>query len=97
MLESPWMKIIGEDYVTTAFQFAHEADPDAQLYYNDYGLECESKRTGAIALVRKLQASGIPITAIGLQEHNTLKKQNKLKSYENPDTTSHSSKRRGRF
>lgn len=72
MLESLWMKIIGEDYVLKAFQFAHEADPDAQLYYNDYNLECESKRAAAIALVRKLQANGIPITAIGLQEHNTL-------------------------
>ena len=72
MLDSPWMKIIGEDYVIKAFQFAHEADPDAQLYYNDYGLEYESKRNGAIALVKKLQALGIPITAIGLQSHNTL-------------------------
>lgn len=72
MRESPWMKIIGEDYVIKAFQFAHEADSDAQLYYNDYNLECESKRAGVIALVRKLQANGIPITAIGLQEHNTL-------------------------
>jgi len=72
MLESPWMKIIGEDYVIKAFQFAHEADPDAQLYYNDFSLECESKRAGAIALVRELQTAGIPITAIGLQEHNTL-------------------------
>jgi endo-1,4-beta-xylanase len=72
MLESPWMKIIGEDYVMKAFQFAHEADPNAELYYNDYGLACESKRAGAIALIRKLQANGIPMTAIGLQEHNTL-------------------------
>jgi len=72
MRESPWMKIIGEDYVLKAFQFAHEADPDAQLYYNDYGLECASKRAGAIALLRKLQENGIPITAVGLQAHNTL-------------------------
>lgn len=72
MLDSPWMKIIGEDYVVKAFQFAHEADPAAQLYYNDYGLECPLKRAGAIALVRKIQASGTPITAIGLQGHHTL-------------------------
>lgn len=72
LLDSPWMKIIGEDYLIKAFQFAKEADPEAQLYYNDYGLECASKRTGAIALINKLQANGISISAIGLQEHNTI-------------------------
>jgi len=34
--QSPWLKIIGKDYIDKAFQFAHEADPDAELYYNDY-------------------------------------------------------------
>ncbi|HEY0366864.1 MAG TPA: endo-1,4-beta-xylanase, partial [Pyrinomonadaceae bacterium] len=38
MRQSPWMKIIGEDYLELAFKFAHEADPGAQLYYNDYDL-----------------------------------------------------------
>lgn len=69
---SPWMEILGEDYIAKAFQFAHEADPDAQLYYNDYGLESQLKRDGAIALIRKLQAQNIPIAAIGMQEHNRL-------------------------
>jgi len=67
--QSPWMKIIGEDYIEKAFTYAHEADPDAQLYYNDYSLENEPKRKGAIALVKKLQAKGIPVAAVGLQGH----------------------------
>ena len=44
--QSPWLKIIGEDYIAKAFQFAHEADPKAELYYNDYSLENEAKRNG---------------------------------------------------
>jgi endo-1,4-beta-xylanase len=72
MRQSKWMKIIGEDYVARAFEFAHEADPDAQLYYNDYALENEPKRNGTIQLIKKLQARGIPIAAVGLQGHNRL-------------------------
>jgi endo-1,4-beta-xylanase len=70
--QSPWMKIIGEDYIAKAFQYAHEADPDAVLRYNDYSLENEPKRNGAIALIKKLQAQGVPVTAIGLQCHCNL-------------------------
>lgn len=70
--QSPWMKIIGEDYLEQAFRYAHEADPDAQLYYNDYSLENEVKRKGALELVRKLKAKGVPITAVGLQDHVSL-------------------------
>ncbi len=67
--QSPWLKIIGEDYLLKAYQFAHEADPQAGLYYNDYLLEDAPKRAGAIALVEKLRSQGVPITAIGLQGH----------------------------
>ncbi len=66
---SPWRRIIGDDYIEKAFQFAHEADPQAQLHYNDYNLENEPKRKGAIALIKKLQGEGIPINCIGLQDH----------------------------
>jgi endo-1,4-beta-xylanase len=66
---SPWRKIIGDDYIERAFQFAHEADPQAQLHYNDYGLENPSKRKGAIALIKKLQTEGITINCVGLQDH----------------------------
>jgi endo-1,4-beta-xylanase len=67
--QSRWMKIIGEDYIEKAFQYAHEADPDAELNYNDFSLEDDAKRKGAIELIKKLKAEGIPITAVGLQGH----------------------------
>ena len=54
--QSLWYKIIGDDYIEKAFEYAHEADPQAQLTYNDYNLENDAKRNGAIALVKKLQA-----------------------------------------
>ena len=67
--DSPWREIIGDDYIEKAFQFAHEADPAAELYYNDYGIEVGAKRDGALALLKKLKADGIPITGVGIQEH----------------------------
>jgi len=70
--QSKWLKIIGEDYIAKAFQYAHEADPQAQLNYNDYNIENEAKRNGAIALVKKLQAQGIPIAVVGIQGHDGL-------------------------
>ena len=72
MRQSPWYTIIGDDYLAKAFQFAHEADPQAELYYNDYSLENEAKRKGAVELIRKLKAAGAHITAIGLQGHDKL-------------------------
>jgi len=67
--QTPWMKIIGPDYIAKAFQYAHEADPDAQLNYNDYSLENETKRNGAVELIRKLKAAGIPVAVVGMQDH----------------------------
>lgn len=70
--QSAWMKIIGEDYIAKAFQYAHEADPKAELYYNDYSLENPAKRAGAVALLKKLKAQRVPVTAVGLQGHDRL-------------------------
>ncbi len=70
--DSPWRRIIGDDYIEKAFQCAHEADPEAELYYNDYGIEDEPKRNGAIALVKRLQAAGVRIDGVGIQEHVNL-------------------------
>lgn len=69
MRQSPWYQIIGDDYIAKAFEFAHEADPKAELYYNDYSLENDAKRKGAVEMIRKLKAAGVPITGIGLQGH----------------------------
>jgi endo-1,4-beta-xylanase len=70
--QTPWMKIIGEDYLVKAFEFAHEADPSAQLYYNDYSLENQAKRKGAIELIKKLKAHSVPVYAVGLQDHDKM-------------------------
>jgi endo-1,4-beta-xylanase len=67
--QTPWLKIIGEEYIAKAFEFAHEADPKAELYYNDQGLENDAKRNGAIELLRKLRAQGVSVTGVGLQGH----------------------------
>jgi endo-1,4-beta-xylanase len=81
--QSPWLKIIGEGYIAKAFQYAHEADPQAQLTYNDYSLENEAKRNGALALIAKLKAQGIPVTSVGIQGHDSLD----WPSVEQEDTT----------
>ena len=70
MRKSPWFNIIGDDYIIQAFRFAHEADPAAELYYNDYNLEVPAKRDGAIALVKRLKAAGVPIHTVGSQAHD---------------------------
>jgi len=70
--KSPWLTIIGEDYLAKAFEYAHEADPKAELYYNDYSVERPAKRDGAVALIKKLQAAGIKVAAIGLQGHDKM-------------------------
>lgn len=62
-------EIIGDDYIKLAFQFAHEADPDAELYYNDYDMSMEGKRKVVVELVKQLQADGIRIDGIGMQGH----------------------------
>jgi endo-1,4-beta-xylanase len=81
--QSLWLKIIGEDYIAKAFQYAHEADPQAQLTYNDYSLENEAKRNGVLALIAKLKAQGITVTSVGLQGHDGLT----WPSVEDEDTT----------
>lgn len=67
--QSKWVKIIGEDFIELAFQFAHEADPEAELYYNDYSLNNPTKRDGAVRLIQKLKQKGIKIDGIGMQAH----------------------------
>jgi endo-1,4-beta-xylanase len=67
--ESKFYRIIGEDFIELAFQFAHEADPEAELYYNDYSMANEGKRKAVANMVKNLQAKGIRIDAIGMQGH----------------------------
>jgi endo-1,4-beta-xylanase len=67
--KAPWHDGIGDDYVAKAFAFAQEADPNAELYYNDYNLEKPAKRAGVIRLVKDLKARGLRIDGIGNQGH----------------------------
>ncbi|HKW09174.1 MAG TPA: endo-1,4-beta-xylanase, partial [Gemmatimonadaceae bacterium] len=69
---SPWLEIIGPEYIGMAFRFAHEADPSAELHYNDFSVEGAAKRAGIVRLITELRAEGVPITAIGMQEHQKL-------------------------
>ncbi|GAB3319950.1 endo-1,4-beta-xylanase [Larkinella ripae] len=67
--KSKFYEIIGEEYIEKAFEFAHEADPSAQLFYNDYNTENPSKRDRIYQLVKKLKDKGVPIHGVGLQAH----------------------------
>ena len=66
---SKWMQIIGEDYMQKAFEYAHEADPEAELYYNDYNMQNPKKRQGAVRLVKSLLDKGVKVDGIGMQAH----------------------------
>jgi endo-1,4-beta-xylanase len=66
---SLWLEIVGPDFIAKAFEYAHEADPDAILRYNDYGLENPAKRKKLITLIKSLQAQNVPVHAIGSQAH----------------------------
>ena len=68
--DSPWRRGIGDDYIAKAFEFAREADPGAELYYNDFNLATRpAKRAGAIGIVKDLQRRGLRIDAVGEQGH----------------------------
>lgn len=70
--DNEFYQIIGKDYVSLAFQFAQEADPDAELYYNDYSMAHEGRRNGVVNMVKELQGKGIKIDGIGMQGHCTM-------------------------
>lgn len=67
--ESKFYQIVGPDFIKLAFQFAHEADPEAELYYNDYNEWYPKKRDAIVQLVRDLKAEGIRIDGVGMQGH----------------------------
>lgn len=71
---SVWYTGIGEDFIDSAFVYAHRADPDAKLYLNEYGVEMQgsAKTQAYYNLARRLQKSGIPLDGVGLQCHLTV-------------------------
>ena len=65
-----WYEAMGEQYIDKAFFAAHEADPAAKLYINDYGLERDGERWDAlVALVKRLKSRGVPIDGVGFEAH----------------------------
>ncbi len=71
---SPWLRAIGPDFLTLAFKWAHEADPEAQLYYNDYNIdrgavEGKGKHANSMLLLKRLLKEGAPINGVGIQGH----------------------------
>jgi endo-1,4-beta-xylanase len=71
---SPWLELIGPEYIELAFQTASQADPAARLVYNDYGIELDTpeqlvKRGQVLLLLRRMKARGIPIHGVGVQSH----------------------------
>ena len=67
--DSRWLKALGPEFLTLAFKFAHEADPDAKLYYNDYGIEAGPKHASSMVLLKRLLKEGAPINGVGIQGH----------------------------
>ncbi len=66
---SQWLRVAGEHFIDSAFVYAHQADPDALLFYNDYGLNNPAKREKCYQLVKGMLERGIPIHGIGMQGH----------------------------
>ncbi|MEM2306876.1 MAG: endo-1,4-beta-xylanase [Candidatus Bathyarchaeia archaeon] len=71
--DTVWLRNIGPEYIEMAFRWAHEADPQALLFYNDYGAEGLNAKSDAIYnLVKGLLEKGVPIHGVGLQMHISL-------------------------
>jgi GH35 family endo-1,4-beta-xylanase len=66
---SHWLQTLGPDFLTLAFKFAHEADPKAKLYYNDYNIEAGPKHESSMILLRRLIKEGAPVHGVGIQGH----------------------------
>ncbi len=67
--DTAWRRAIGDDYLVQAYRLAREADPDCDLYYNDYGNEMPAKREKTLRLLAELADAGIAVPAVGIQGH----------------------------
>jgi endo-1,4-beta-xylanase len=70
--DSGWSRALGEEFIVKAFEYAHAADPDAVLIYNDYHCDTEHKRAKLLRLARMLKDRQVPVDVIGLQGHYEL-------------------------
>lgn len=67
--KTPLYDILGEEMIPLAFEYAHEADPDAELYLNDYGMDNKGRRETYMKIIRDLKARGLRIDGMGMQSH----------------------------
>lgn len=67
--ESKLYKLCGDEFIAKAFEFAREADPNAELFYNDYNAAQPDKRDRIFDMVKKMKDAGVPIDGIGMQGH----------------------------
>lgn len=67
--QSQLYNLCGDEFIAKAFEYAHEADPNAILFYNDYNAATPAKRDRIYNMVKKMQDAGVPITGIGMQGH----------------------------
>ena len=89
--DSLWLRTLGPSYIADAFRWAHEADPKAVLFYNDYNTEGRNAKSDAVyALVQELLADGVPIQGYGVQGHLSTE-------YDLPDDMPGNLKRFGRL
>jgi endo-1,4-beta-xylanase len=70
--DTPWKRIIGEDYIQFAFEYAREADSTAELYYNDFNMPDKGRRDAVVKMVNDLKAKGVKVDGIGMQGHYVL-------------------------
>ena len=67
--KSPWLKIIGPEFMDKAFHYAADADPNAHLIYNDYNMHSPDKRKFVVNFLREFKKKGVPIHGVGMQGH----------------------------
>jgi len=67
--KTKWLETVGDDFIAKAFEYAHEADPNAELYYNDFSLDKPAKRDATVRLVKDLKSKDLRIDGVGIQGH----------------------------
>ncbi|MCR9286155.1 MAG: endo-1,4-beta-xylanase [Bacteroidetes bacterium] len=68
--ETFWYQYLGKEYIAKAFRYAHAADPEAELFYNDFNIERDTaKFLGVLKMIEELKSEGVPITGLGFQMH----------------------------
>jgi endo-1,4-beta-xylanase len=74
LVDNVWLRNIGRDYLGYAFKYAHAADPNAKLFYNDYDQEFGGAKMNTImSLIAESKKNGVPLQGIGFQGHTVMR------------------------